>query len=350
MEAIILAVILILTLFVTGGLLLLTIYLLGRANIMFIPAKQERAILIDTGESFNGRVIFESKVRALGPNHTFVDIVPGTITGAPTAIGRLIFKLTGMRYYGIPPFQHPHYSDLEFTHWVTNSGQTQRTILNEKLHTPYLLTSVQEFALEVIEAEDKDGNPVNVRGSFFAKATNYYTPTYVIKDYMAQMTARIANEVVDYVKTRSFVSNVGGTSTIIADIVDPKALAVMVVKMNTEILDSIGFTVVKLTIDNVQLAGVDSAAIVSAQGGVIIAQLEASAVVTRATAAKEARKLEGEGEQAYIKAQAEGLTGNDKVSPEVLARIAEIRALKDTQVTVFGGSPGVIVNTTKGGK
>jgi len=341
-ELLILGLLAILFAFVFGVLALIGIYALGKLNIFFIPAMQERLIAIDTGSSFSGKVIFHSHVRALSKTgYDIVDInSPDAQHGGLNLIERIIFKYTGMRYYGIPPFRKPHWAQQRLAHWVTQDGSTERAIETVDIFTPYLFTSMQEFAWEITDAEDQDGNPVNVRGSFFAMATNYYKPMYLIPDYMAQMTARIQNVMVDYVKRRSFVSNVGDLRTLRNDIVDPAALQDLLVEINSDI-DSVGFAIHKMTIDDAELAGVDNAAIVTAQGGVVIAQLNGTAAVITAKAARDSRILEGEGEKGYLEQTAAGLAAHKNVDPALLVQMEVAKNFRN--VTVLGGNPSILI-------
>ena len=238
--------------------------------------------------------------------------------------------------------------------------------------TPFLFTAQVKYSCEVLGAEDADGNPVDVWGSYFAHPVDWYTPLFAIRGYMGLLRADVENAVLMTVRKHVFIANKGtaavGIKASIHDLIGPD-IETEVLKLNAEgeqnIEEKLGFHISRFVIEDIILAGVAKDKIVEKQAERSLAALnadiaktnaegEAKATVIKAEADAEREVVVGTARAKVIEIQgkARGLATEAvaqayaKPGGKEAARVAEVQAYGG-QVQVVGGNAMPILRPPK---
>ena len=202
-------------LFCLGIIIFAIVYLFWADRKIFFTFHKRNSIqgiVKGKGEEFTGKIIFPSVDQYLDDKSNVVDFTPGTHSDE---IDEHVQKPNWIGMYPIKgyPFHTIFKYHKIWQEWVTTEKiidgkpvvvRSLGPMRNEM--TPYLFTKRQEYGLMILEAENKEGYPLDFEIAWYCKPVNYKKAIIDVKDSFGQMQTQIQGATNLFVKTETFLS------------------------------------------------------------------------------------------------------------------------------------------------
>lgn len=172
--------------------LVLIILALSKFNLFFMEIKEGRSVSIMRGGQLKRRIMVYR-------DHT-INQKTGKITRKEGSRGSTLFSILGRHWIGIPGIN----SIREYTlTWYEYNEESRKMVRHTEL-TKYSFVVPYTYGIHVHEAEDKDGQPVNLDLDFLIKLNNLQTAEFGIDDWQKAIRGFINKQVNNVVGENSF--------------------------------------------------------------------------------------------------------------------------------------------------
>jgi hypothetical protein len=310
--------------------LLVFYYILAPRNIFVTLGRENRIMHIMVGKEFSGKVILPSKTLYVDKEDkykikSFEDLSPDSTNKVKKKLKQ--YNILGMYWIGVYPWLSIYERHQQWLEW--KSTPTGREIQFRDEMTPFLIAKPFEYAMLLVEAEDKNGVPLNIYFTVILMPTNAVIPIFGNNDAYGQVQTLCLGEALLLVKEKTFANLGAGNITI--DITKDEFSKVIcelnnkipgrfkedpsdsTKKIEVGLEEALGYKILDAKLNSIEIAGTHKEEILKATTAKYVAHENAQAVIETAEGEKQSDILRSEGTKAKLKVQREYLDDISKI-------------------------------------
>ena len=288
--------------------LLLCYFVLAPRNKFFTFGRENRIMHIMTGKKFSGEVILPSKTLYIDKKDKYnIKSFENLSQNLAEDMRRELkqHNILGMYWIGIYPFRSIYERHQQWLEWKSTPGGREIQFRDE--YTPYLIAKPFEYAMLLVEAEDKNGVPLNIYFTVILMPTNAVVPIFGNNDAYGQVQTLCLGEALLFTKEKTF-ANLGGEN--ITPDISKDEFSKVICKLNKKIPgrfkedpndpnkqievgleEALGYKILDAKLNSIEVAGTHKKEILAATTAKYVAKQNAEAEIEIAKGKKIAGKL-----------------------------------------------------------